>query len=120
MQLLAKPNQAWPSQALPRHAKPSKVKQIKIKKSHLDIVPNSPAEGRRVYGAGVAQVVVGHMLGDAELVVQQQGHVRVEPGHHGEALLVPREVLRHRKISSPCLGLKIPIKIVTRFQGETR
>ena len=81
--------------------------------SHLDIVPDGPAEDRfllLVLLHGVDQAV-----GQPELVIKQDRDVGVEVGHDAEALVVPAELLHQQlspqKVLLLALGVFDPLRL---------
>lgn len=59
----------------------------------MDVVPDGSAEHRRVYTLVRCHRVIGEIVCDLELLVQQLADIRVQPVHQGEAVVLPAVVL---------------------------
>uniref|UniRef100_A0A0K8R7J8 Putative p53 regulated pa26 nuclear protein sestrin n=1 Tax=Ixodes ricinus TaxID=34613 RepID=A0A0K8R7J8_IXORI len=59
----------------------------------LDVVPHRPTEHGRVHVRLATHGVVGQVVGDLELLVEQLSHIVVEPVDQGVAVVFPRVVL---------------------------
>ena len=72
----------------------------------MDVVPDGAAEARRVDVGARAHGVVRHVVGGAELFVDQVADVVVEPVDQREGVVVPRVVLDaergdHGRLAAP-------------------
>lgn len=59
----------------------------------MDVVPDGSAEHGSVYILVCGHCVVGEIVRDLELLVEQLADVWVQPVHQGEAVILPAVVL---------------------------